>query len=794
MSSPSARVPFLRPPTCRTRRPPGALAPIAAGLGLCLGAGLAQAQPIPKTRPTPTVAVPRAEAASAPSPVTLTADEVLSHIGGESVAAGDVVLQRDDTVVTADHLTYDQRDDRARATGHVRTRRGGDWFNGDALDLQLTRSIGEIHDAEYGLGRTGAGGRAQRIDIQSRDRASATLATYTSCPRDGSGDPDWILTGDRIDVDTAHNEGRATGAVLRFLGLPILALPTLSFPVTSDRKSGWLPPTGDFDNRSGLQVGVPYYWNLAPQHDLTLSPQLMTKRGAALAAEFRYLEAHDLGQVTLKSLPDDRVFGASRAALQWAHEGSSSGGGVQYAARWQRVTDDTWWKDFPHQLPSLTPRLLPLSFDAGRHWSVAGADTTIVAYARVQRWQTLQDTDPTATIVSPYQRSPQVGLRGDALLAPRLDLSFEAEANRFDLSNQTTGDTRHGGLRAHVATALGREFATSWGRFEPRLAVNAAAYDTDEPMTDGRRTATRFVPTLSVDSQLSFERDTRLFDHALRQTLEPRLLYVFTPYRPQSTLPLYDTAPQDFNTASIFSQNAFTGVDRISDANQVTAGATTRFNDLGDGRELLRLGVAQRFLFRDQRITPDDGPPATERFSDLLLWGSSAMVKDWNFDGTVQFTSNTSQTARTILSTRYHPGPFQTLSATFRYARGASEQYELGWQWPVYRREGGARAGAGNCAGTLYAVGRVNYSVPDSRVTYSVGGFEYDAGCWVGRVIVERQSTGRSETNTHFMIQLELVGLSSLGTGSLKLLKDNIPGYQPLRDDSAAVAPHPNPP
>ena len=311
-------------------------------------------------------------------------------------------------------------------------------------------------------------------------------------------------------------------------------------------------------------------------------------------------------------------------------------------------------------------------------------------------------------------------------------------------------------------------------------------------MADGRNTAARIVPTFSADSQLAFERDTEIFGRSSRQTLEPRLLYVLTPYRRQDTLPLWDTAAKDFNTASIFSDSPFTGIDRIADANQVTIGATDRYNDLRDGRELLRLGIAQRLQFRDQRVTPD-GEPVKQRFSDLLLWGSSQLVTNWSFDGTVQYSAANQQAARAILSTRYHPGPFQTISATYRYARGSSEQYELGWQWPVYRRDGASRASSG-CGGTLYAVGRVNYSVPDSRVTYSVAGLEYDAGCWVGRLVVERQSTGRNETNTHLMLQLELVGLSSLGAGSLKVLKDNIPGYQLLRDESLSAPAQPKTP
>jgi LPS-assembly protein len=280
------------------------------------------------------------------------------------------------------------------------------------------------------------------------------------------------------------------------------------------------------------------------------------------------------------------------------------------------------------------------------------------------------------------------------------------------------------------------------------------------------------------------ERNTTLFGHDFVQTLEPRLLYVFTPYRSQATLPEYDTAPKDFNSLSIYSDNDFTGVDRVSDLNALTAGASTRFNDFENGREYVRLGLAQRFLFKDEQVTPDNTPD-TRRVSDLLLWGSTSAFAGWNLDSELDFNPASNWTQRAIVSTRYSPGPFRTLGLTYRYARGSSEQYEVSGQWPIYHRD--APITEGCCGGTLYAVGRVNYSVSDSRANYAVGGVEYDAGCWVGRLIFERQSTGRNEATTHVVLQLELIGLSTLGSGSLRVLKDNIPGYQPLHDESASA-------
>jgi LPS-assembly protein len=802
---------------------------LAVAAALCAFAGGAGAQALPRVRATPPPEPPREPvgADTPPPTVTLTADDVVSHIGGVTQASGKVEVKRLDLDLFADLLTYDQLADTAHAEGHVRINRGLDWFSADRVDLELTRSAGTLIGTEYQLGARKAGGHAQRIELVDRDHSTAYKANYTSCDRDDPEGPDWIITGDQIDIDTSRNEGKARHAVLRFLGVPILAAPSLTFPVTAERKSGWLPPTGDLSNTSGLTVSIPYYWNIAPDLDATLSPGYSSKRGVELTGELRYLRPNDLGQLTGYALPNDEVYGNPRGAVEWAHEGTRSDW-LTYSARVQRVSDDAYWKDFPSQMPALTQRLLPTDLSATRRFLPFGDAGEIDSYARVQRFQTLQDSgenDASSLIRVPYQRSPQIGLRGNVTLADQLRLDFEAEGNRFDLSDQAhengylyaidnqhphpslvpdiLADQRVGGTRAHLIGALSRNFASDWGRFEPRLSINGASYHTDMDASGQRIDRTRWIPTFSADSAFSFERQASLFGRDLTQTLEPRLLYVYTPYRNQDDLPLYDTAAKDFNEVSIFSENQFTGNDRISDENQLTAGVMTRFNDTVNGRELLRLGLAQQFLFEDQQLTKDnfleaDKKADAHKLSHLLLYGSSSAMEHWSFDGTVEVGSDSSgedssslRTQRAVVSARYHPGPFKSLTLTYRYARATtSQQYEVGGQWPVYHRE----PRASGCGGTLYAVGRADYSVTDSRATYAIGGFEYDAGCWIGRLMVERTSTGRNASTTHLVLQLELNGLSTLGTGSLKVLKDNVPGYQPLRNDPGAAAVTPNSP
>jgi len=741
--------------------------------------------------PTPARSQERGE------PITLQADTVRGRPDLDFVAEGRVQLERGRLTIRTDRLSYDVTEDRVRALGNVQILTAeGDRFGGPNLDLRLQRFEGVFLQPEYFFARTGAGGRATRIDFLDSQRARLEGATYTSCTVDGAGTPAWLLTMGRVKLDFEANEGIAEGAVLRFMGVPILAAPALSFPLTDARKSGWLPPSINLDNKSGLEVAVPYYWNIAPQRDATLTPTVYLRRGLGLSTELRYLEPRHEGDLQSHGLPNDRVAGQSRYSLQWRQKGEAFGSGRNPDDAWRwghegaRVSDDDYWKDFARNLRPLTVRLLPLSAYVERHWTLAGLQTSL--YARTQHWQVLQDADAQALIAAPYHRLPQLGWRGAgrlAALGPNVEVDFETEVNRFTLASNDASAGRPEGWRAHALASVSQTWRSPGGWLTPRLALNLASYHTDTAMSDGRRSASRAIPTLSVDTGLVLERPLQWLGRSLVQTLEPRVLYVNTPLRQQSSLPLFDTAPKDFNTVSVFSDNAFSGVDRVSDAHQITAGVTTRLFDPASGAEALRVGVAQRYLLRDLQITPD-GVPLTQRFSELLLVGSVHLTPRWTFDAALQYSPEIDRTTRSVLTARYSPGPLRTLAASYRLARGASEQVDLGWQWPVYRANADASSSSGSaCRGTLYSVGRINYSVKDSRITDSLAGFEYDTGCWIGRVVAERVSTGRSEATTRLLLQLELVGLSRLGSNPLQVLKDNIPGYKLLRDERSDPRP-----
>jgi LPS-assembly protein len=834
--------PLLQPPRPRAER----LLALALLAGVPLGVraqeGALSQEPLPLAEAAPVApaapaasAVPGAPGPAAPAaapraraggdenlPVEVQADRIGGRPDVDLQAEGGVDIRRGDLRVQADKLNFRQDTQLLKAQGHVRMELQGNRAQGPELQLQLDTRQGYMLEPEYFIALTKGGGRAERIDFLGPNRARIIEGTYTSCGLDGSGTPAWLLSAERVDLDIDANEGIARGGVLRFLGVPILAAPRLSFPLSSERKSGWLPPTINIDNRSGLDVAVPYYWNIAPNRDATLTPTMSVRRGPGLNSEYRYLEPTYQGRLNLNLLPDDRTAQRSRYAFGFDHAGAA-GAGIGYRAVGVRVSDDNYWSDFPRGTTSLlvartgatnTLRLLPADLQADRplgNLGLPGGEWT--SYARTLTWQVLQSTDPAARILPPYERLPQIGVQGRSPLGGGLRLELQTEFNRFSAAPTALAISTNnpgiisgippgtipssgyitGGTRWHALGSLSWPWTSSWGWVTPKLSFNAATYATDTAMADGRTSASRLIPTFSADTGLVFERAASLLGRELRQTLEPRLLYVRTPFHDQSALPLFDTAGKDFNITSLYAENAFAGVDRVSDANQLTAGVTTRFLDQAGGQELARFGVAQRVLFSDQLVTPD-GQPVTQRLSDLLLLGSSMLTPLWNLDASVQYNRQTQQVSRSVVGVRYLPGPYRTLTARYRFTRDFSEQMELGWQWPVYGPVPGALikggTGAGSCGGgSLFSVGRLLYSARDSRLTDAIAGFEYDAGCWIFRAVGERISTGTAQATTRLLLQLELVGLSRLGTNPLQVLRDNIPGYRLLREDVRPTQP-----
>ncbi|MBK4733716.1 LPS-assembly protein LptD [Noviherbaspirillum pedocola] len=700
----------------------------------------------------PTLSMAQTEAARAPedpnAPTQVGAERITGRPDREVTLDRDAEVTRGPMTLNADHATYDIVDDRVKAEGNVKMRRYNERYSGTDLDIKLDTGEGYINNPTYNLGprARNAQGKAGRIDFASREEAVVQNGTYSTCE---GPDPDWYLQSGTMNLDSSRDIGTASRSIVYFKGVPILGTPFITFPLSDQRKSGFLPPAIGTTSKGGIEVSTPYYLNIAPNRDLTLFPRIISRRGVQLGAQARYLGEDYSGQIRAEDLPSDRITGTNRYAYSITHA-QKLAPGLTFGANLNGASDDNYPNDFQSSITNSSLRLLP------RDLNLTYARPYWTAVARTTSYQVLQD--PAAPITKPYSRLPQITVTGNRADYGGFDVSMVTDYTRFSQDQLVEGD------RMVVNPRISYPIIAPGYFIRPSVSLNAASYNLQNTAPGQPTTITRTLPTLSVDSGLVFERDTSFLGRPATQTLEPRLFYVYTPYRNQNQIPLFDTALSDFSFAQLFSENRYIGYDRISDANQLTAAVVSRYLE-EDGTERLRLALGQRFYFNQQLVTT--GTAASENKSDILAAVSGQVTPTLQFDAGVQYSQSLHKTNAETYGVRWQPGPQRVLNLQRRRdVATALDLVDASAQWPLAAR--------------LYGVARVNYSMIEKKVSESLFGLEYKADCWVFRVVAQRTPTATNVATSSLFFQLELNGLSRLGSNPLTALRNNVPGYTPV--------------
>ena len=690
-------------------------------------------------------------------PLSMEAEKISGRPDRELQLEADVKIQRGPTQIEADRVDYDIVDDKVDAKGNVVIDRAGDHFTGNALKLKMDTGVGYMDSPVYRLLRKNAQGSAERIDFESQDSVTVVRGVYTTCE---GPDPDWYLKSSKLSLDNDRETGVARGAVLVFKGVPIAGTPYISFPLSEERASGFLSPTIATSTTGGLEVTTPYYLNIAPNRDLTLYPQLISRRGLMLGAEARYLDRDYSGSTRTEYLNSDAVTGESRYALSTLHKHKLAPG-LDFLADLNAASDDDYAKDFPLTRTTAARRLLTRNLQLtyfGPDWN---------GLARLTDYQVLQDIN--APIVSPYGRLPQLNLNQFGYNDSGISWNINSEFTRFTHPTREQGDRLI--FNPRITYALNKQ-----GYFvRPSLSLHGTVYNLDQVTNAAMTAPTRVLPTASIDTGLIFERDATFFGRPALNTLEPRLFYTYTPYISQDAniYPTFDSSEGDFNFAQIFRENRFVGGDRIADSNTVTAALTSRFLEI-NGEERLRMAVAQRFSFEDQRVVLSTASGTTDTRSDILFLTSGRVSKELRLDGNLQYSQTNREVNRMNFGTFWQPEPMKLLNVQYRrdirnLNNGTDTNFELfdiSGQWPLSSR--------------WYGVGRLNYLIKDSKLGQSLFGVEYKADCWIFRFVGQRIPTAAGETNTTFYLQLEFNGLSTIGSNPMRALRANVPGYQKL--------------
>jgi LPS-assembly protein len=682
-------------------------------------------------------------------------------------AEGRVELRTHRETVLADKLSYAIPEQTIYGDGDVVLRRGFDWITGPQLEYKRDTETGFFRAPRFFVAEANAHGDAKEIRFNGPDHYEAVDASYTTCV---APHPDWYLRGEQLEVDNLRKVGTARNVSVHFLDVPVLYAPWLQFPLSNERKSGFLTPTLGSTGVRGFEISTPYYLNLAPNYDATLTPRYMTKRGLQMGAQFRYLLGDDtsplgvaVGEMNAEFLPHDRSTGENRYALAWKHNEQFApwlGGFINL----NKVSDDKYFADFADRIAVTSQKTLP------REAGIVATHGPWSFLARAQSFQTLQD--PEAPVVPPYNRLPQVlaSLSDTDWLG--LTWSGTGEYARFTQDQLAPTGER---FVLYPTAAFHRQGA-AWF-FTARAGVHMREYTLDRTTAAlPEQHPSYAIPITSLDAGLVFERDVTVLDTPLTQTLEPRAFYVYIPYKNQTDAPVFDTALDDFNFSQLFAENRYIGNDRVGDANQLTLALTSRYLDRETGAERLRLAVGQRFYFQDQRVSLNE-PLRSASTSDFLVGAEGRLSEAWSLASLLQYNLDASDVERFNVGVRYTPAPGRALNATWRYTRALADatggleqikQIDLSGQWPVSDRW------------TL--IGRWNYSVADHKTLEAVAGIEYNADCWVLRVVGQRLTTTTQQATTSGFVQLELNGLARVGTSPLELLRRSVPGYLPTND------------
>ncbi|MCL4184272.1 MAG: LPS-assembly protein LptD [Burkholderiaceae bacterium] len=690
-------------------------------------------------------------------PVYGMGDRLSGRSGRDTTLEGNAEVRKAGTVIRADRLTYYEADDELMAVGSVRVTRQGNVFTGPQLQLKLSANEGWFASPSYYLPQYGGRGRAERIDFLGPDLTRLHRASYTTCEPD---DPDWILLSETLTIDEASGNGTGRSASLYFKGVKVLAAPVFAFPLSDERRSGFLVPSLSINSRSGGEVTVPYYWNIAPNHDFTLYPRVTARRGVQVGGEFRYLEPTFFGGVRFDLNPHDPKTHSSRYLYDLNNTFTDwAGWGGSWLVR--GVSDDDYFVDYSRSIVSSSERVLPRTFHASRP---VGRDWTVLF--SIQKWQSILDARP-----GPYERVPQLQLRQVLRDLGGFDVDTTIDATQF--AAPVAGQPEGWRLVAHPQ--LSYPIVRPGWSIVPRVSLHATSYQLTEAATLPE-SSTRVLPTWSVDSGLVFERPTRFFGRELTQTLEPRLFYVRTLFRDQSEHPVFDTTVADFNFAQLFSDNTFVGNDRIADVDQLTAAALSRLIDPATGAERFRFAVGQRVYFSRQRVTIPGVAPRTDERSDILLAAAGEVGGGMSFDTGLQYSVRDGDVPRFSALWRYRPDDGRILNLGLRYRRDELGQFDTSFRWPVAAR--------------WVMLGRLNYSflnegidpisrIPNERgVIEAVLGFEYRSCCWGTNFVVQRFRTAQGQSTTAFFVQFELKGVARIGSDPFGILRRNIPGYR----------------
>jgi LPS-assembly protein len=728
---------------------------LLAATGIAPGAVAAECD-WPAAAGTPAAAVPpEGVAVKGPDelPIEVKSGNAEMSRDGDAKLSGGVTITQGEREVSAQSATYDASERRFDVEGDVEYRSPDIRLKGGSGSWNAL-GTGRFTGAEFELPQRPARGSADALEMTREGVLKLQEVRFTTCP---PGKADWELRASSIEIDQRTQQGTGRNVRVDLKGIPILYTPVISFPVGPARKSGVLFPSFGTSDKSGFELGVPYYLNLAPNYDMTLTPFLLSRRGFGLGVDYRYLTERSRGKFDTDYLPGDDLAGIDRRLSTLVHRTDFTDR-LRIEADLADASDSRYFEDFGlgPDGTSITflDRFIHLAW-LGRGWRLDG---------RVQDFQTIDlDVDP---LDRPYSRLPQAAFTGLWPVPGGFEASLDAETVWFDRDQGVTG------LRADATPRVAWPLRGPGYHFEPSAAWRVTAYELSGTAPGADDAPDRAAPIVSVDAGLVFDREAGERGQFLN-TLEPRIRYNWIPFRDQDDLPVFDTALPDLNLVQLFRTNRYVGADRLGDANELAVGLTTRLLREESGQQYLAATIGQRFYFDSPAVVLPGEVPERRNASNVVGEVDLTAWRDWSARVAMEWDGEQSNTLRGEAGIQYRPAPDKIVNLGYRYREGLLEQWDAAFAWRVSPNW------------QLYA--RQVYSTKENKSIDRFAGFGYAGCCWRVRLLARNYVSNRTgESDNSVLLQVELTGLSSVGTRSDTFLENAVRGYSPA---SAATPP-----
>ena len=660
---------------------------------------------------------------------------------------GDAEAIRGFQRLRADRIIYHEHDKTVEAKGgvvydepllNIRGTNGKFWFD---------EHRGELFATQYNFYERHGRGDARKAYVVRPGVTRFKKALYTTCPEDSNA---WVMRATKVELDQNTGVGVARNARLSLKGVPVLYTPYISFPIDDRRKTGFLIPSFGSSDNSGFELKTPFYWNIAPNYDATITPRYLQDRGTQVNTEFRFLQPFQEGLARVEYLHEDDITDDKRSRIILRNDMRFSPN-LTANIDYDRVSDKDYLEDLGDSLSlaSVTHLRRTAQAEYTTSWWQLGL--------QVDDYQTVDKT--IAQENRPYQRLPRITFNAASPIRPGgIETQMTSEAVRFDASQRVTAD------RVDLWPSASWPIRGSAFDLTPKVGLRYTGYKLDNQPVGDSKHPSRSTPFFSLDNTVYFERDLSLVGNQYTQTLEPRLFYLYVKGENQDDIPLFDASTPTFTYRELFEENRFNGADRMGDANQAALALTTRFIDPNTGAEKLHASIGQLYYFANRNVTLNNTAPETDSESNIAAEVELALSRSWTGKADLIWDPHADGTERANARIQYRPGYRKIANLSYRYLKGEQNQIDASILWPL--------------SPAWHVVGRWYYDIGDSQKLETLAGIEYDSCCWGVRFVTREYVDSDSKTNNRvYMAQIVLKGLATFGSKIESVLEDGILGY-----------------